>query len=151
MFSSLHTKCSGKKIRNQNLGSNNQLTERIYFDILAKISVYMPSFSNFRRTRIMNIGQILKHRNFCQRKKSKGQSHMKSIENYRSNKVVLSLNLPISGCMPYTNCTIFRSRNYNRKLRMKTYGRDIVCMAFKSLDTTFSLIVPHLSRSSHNT
>lgn len=30
---------------------------------------------------------------------------------------------------------------------MKTYGGDIVCMAFKSLDTTFSLIVPDLFHS----
>ena len=46
--------------------------------------------------------------------------------------------------MPYTNGPIFRTSNYYWKFWMKTYCRDIVCVAFQSLDTAFGLIVPHL-------
>ena len=56
----------------------------------------------------------------------------------------LLMNIPVSGSMPYSNSTIFRTCYYYGKFRMKAYSRDIVCVAFQCLDTTFGLIVPHL-------
>lgn len=47
--------------------------------------------------------------------------------------------------MPDTTSTIFWPGNYYRKLRVEAYSCDIMSVAFKSLYTALSLVVPHLT------
>ena len=53
------------------------------------------------------------------------------LNNYLDENIIVAkmANLPICCCMPDSNSSILRARNYYRKLRMKTNSRNIVCVA----------------------
>lgn len=52
--------------------------------------------------------------------------------------------LPISSCMPYAKSPILWASNYNGKVRMEADSRNIMCMAFKCLNTALCLVIPDL-------